>query len=64
MDKAAIFETVTRRNALRRENGLPALDLRAEFDRSVALTRWKEYAAVELAHVPQRREIAEAVLAE
>ncbi len=45
LDEAAIFTSLTRRNALRREAGLPLLDVRAEFDHGVALARWEEYQA-------------------
>ncbi len=46
MDKTAIFAELTRRNALRREAGLPLLDVRREFDDAVAIARWDEYQAV------------------
>ena len=36
MDKAAIFAEITKRNALRREAGLPALDVAAEYRQAVA----------------------------
>lgn len=64
MDKAAIFEEVTERDALRRGCGLPPLDVLVEYDHLVALAPWKEYAAVCDAHAQRRREIAEAVPAE
>jgi hypothetical protein len=50
MDKAAIFTELTRRNALRREAGLPLLDVRQEFDHGVAKARWEEYQVVCDAH--------------
>ncbi len=50
MDNGAIFTELTRRNALRREAGLPLLDLRAEFAHAVAWARWLEYEAVCEAH--------------
>jgi hypothetical protein len=37
MDRAAIFAEVTRRDALRRANFVPPIDVRAEFVRQVAL---------------------------
>ena len=43
MDKGAIFAEITRRNALRREAGLPLLDVRQEFEHGVAVARWREY---------------------
>ena len=46
LDRAAIFTGLTRRTALRREAGLPLLDVRREFDHAVALARWDEYRAV------------------
>ena len=39
MDRAAIFTEITRRNALRREAGLPLLDVRQEFAHGVAVAR-------------------------
>src|SRR5215212_404836 len=64
MDKAAIFTELTRRNALRREAGLPLLDLRREFDHEVALARWNEYQAVCDAHADLRAAIEAEVVEE
>ena len=64
MDKAAIFTELTRRNALRREAGLPLLDLREEFDHEVAVARWDEYQAVCDAHADLRAEIQAQVIEE
>ena len=41
VDRAAIFTDVCRRNALRREAHLPRLDLRAEYERLVAVETWR-----------------------
>ena len=64
LNKAAIFTEITRRNALRREAGLPLLDVRAEFDHGVALARWEEYQAVCDAHADLRAEIQAEVIEE
>ena len=42
VDRAGIFEELTRRNALRRDAKLPLLDLRSEFSHAVSLALWKE----------------------
>ena len=42
MDRTAIFTEVLCRNALRREVGLPRLDVRAEYHRAVQVARWRE----------------------
>src|SRR3712207_3449037 len=57
MDEAAFSTRMPRRNALRREAGLPLLDLRREFDHEVALARWNEYQAVCDAHADLRAAI-------
>lgn len=42
MDHAAIFTTILRRNALRREARLPLLDVRAEYQEEVATAHQHE----------------------
>lgn len=42
VDRAAIFAELTKRNALRRANGLPLLDLHDEFEHAVSLVLWDE----------------------
>ena len=64
LDKAAIFTALTRRNTLRREAGLPLLDLRREFEHEVALARWNEYQAVCDAHADLRAAIEAEVVEE
>lgn len=41
VNRAAIFTELCRRNALRREAQLPRLDLRAEYERLVAVETWR-----------------------
>jgi hypothetical protein len=43
MDRAAIFSAVIKRNALRRANGLPPLDVRSEYIRQVELAKQRDY---------------------
>ena len=64
LDKAAIFTEITRRNALRREAGLPLLDVRQEFEHAVAVARWDEYRAACDAHADLRAEIQAQVIEE
>jgi len=46
MDKAATYTEITRRNALRREAGLPALDVTAEYRHAVAQAERVEFQAI------------------
>jgi hypothetical protein len=46
MDKAAIYTEIMRRNALRREAGLPALDVTAEYRHAVAQAERAEFQAI------------------
>src|SRR3954463_2061128 len=64
MDKAAIFAEVLRRNALRREAQLPALDVAAEYEHAVAVAAWAEFREVCDKHDDLYEEIKEAVLQE
>lgn len=68
MDKAAIFAEVTRRNALRREYGLPLLDIPAEYLHSVALAQQRDFQAIYQQHAKHhagdRAAIGEQVTAE
>lgn len=58
IDRAAIFSTILRRQALRREAQLPLLDIRAEYERAVEQALWQ-------AHVEEHGETVRAeVLAE
>lgn len=43
IDRAAIFEAILRRNALRREAGLPELPVRETYHRDVEYASWREY---------------------
>src|SRR3954471_24198007 len=46
MDKVAIFAEITRRNALRREAGLPLLDVAVEHRHAVTLAERAEFRAI------------------
>lgn len=54
MDKGAIFSDLTRRNALRKANGLPTFDLHAEFRREIALAAERELRALCVRHADER----------
>ncbi|WP_407523789.1 hypothetical protein [Methylobacterium oryzisoli] len=43
VDRAAIFEEVLKRNALRREAHLPLLNVRATYEREVAGALWRAH---------------------
>jgi hypothetical protein len=64
MDKAAIFTAIVRRNALRRANGLPTIDVRAEYARQVALAIQQDYHARCEKHAAEREVIRLEALAE
>jgi hypothetical protein len=64
MDRAAIFTELTERNALRREAGLPLIDMRREFDRAVALERWREWEDTVARFADLREAIRQDVLSE
>lgn len=64
MDRGRIFTELTERNALRREAGLPLLDMREEFDRAVAVERWREWQAVVEAHADMREAIRQRIQSE
>jgi hypothetical protein len=64
MDKAAIFADVTRRNALRKANGLPLLDVPAEYAHEVSLSYQREYQEVCNSHADEREAIRSIVLSE
>lgn len=64
MDRAAIFADVTRRSALRKANGLPLLDVRAEYAHQVAIAGQREYHAACDDHADEREAIRQQVLVE
>jgi len=64
MDKAAIFAEVTKRNALRRANFLPPLDVRAEYARQVSLAGEQDYRDVCNEHAAVREAIRKEILTE
>ena len=63
-DRAEIFTSVTKRNALRTANGLPRLDFHAEYAHQVAVAKQHDYQAFCDRHADQREAIRQEVLAE
>ena len=55
IDKAAIFESLCRRNQLRREARLPLLDLKAEYDHSVIIAEAARRRAMRQQYEPEVR---------
>ena len=64
MDKAAIFTDLTRRNALRKANGLPLLDVHAEYPYEIFVARQRAYRVACDAHADERDAIRHQVLVE
>ncbi len=64
MDKAAIFADVTKRNALRRANGLPPLDIQVEYAHQVAIATQRDYGAFCDQRADKREAIRQGVTAE
>ena len=64
MDKAAIFTDVTHRNALRKANGLPLLDVHVEYAHEVSVTCQRDYRAACDDHADEREAIRQQVIAE
>lgn len=62
MDRAAIFHEIVQRNALRKANGLPLLDVRAEYAHQVALANEREYQELCGRHAAEREMIRQQVL--
>lgn len=44
IDRAAIFTAILKKNALRREAGLPELPVRVAYDKEIEHASWCEYA--------------------
>lgn len=63
MDKGAIFSDLTRRNALRQANGLPTIDLHAEFRHEVAVAGEREFRALCARHADEREIVRSDVVA-
>ena len=64
MSKASIFEELCSRNALRRESGLPLLDMRAEYERGLRREAFAEYQRQRVEHQAEFKRIQAEVLAE
>ena len=64
MDKAAIFTNLTRRNALRKANGLSLLDVHAEYAHEVSIAVQQDYRAACADHADERDAIRQQVLVE
>jgi hypothetical protein len=54
MDRAAIFSTVLACQAVRRAQGLPLLDVRAEYDRAANQAQWSAFVEQHHAEAVQR----------
>lgn len=63
MNKGAIFSDLTRRNALRKANGLPTIDLHGEFRFEVAVAAAGEFRALCARHADEREIIRNEVVA-
>jgi hypothetical protein len=63
MDKGAMFSDLTRRNALRKANGLPTIDLHAEFRHEVAVAAEREFRALCVRHADEREIVRNEVVA-
>ena len=68
MDKAAIFSEITRRNALRKANSLPLMDVHAEYAHQVAVAAERDFRAIydqhAGEHAAEREDIRQQMLAE
>jgi hypothetical protein len=63
MDKSAIFSDLTRRNALRKANGLPTFDLHAAFRHEIAVATEREFRAFCARHADEREIVRNEVVA-
>jgi hypothetical protein len=64
VDKASIFTAITRRNALRKANGLPLLDVPSEYAQEVAIASQCDFRAAFDEHADEREVIRAQVMAE
>jgi hypothetical protein len=64
MDKAAIFTAILRRNKLRRDNGLPTLDVRTEYAHEVSIAEQREFWEFCEQHADEREAIHQQAFAE
>jgi hypothetical protein len=64
LDKASIFTAITRRNALRLANGLPPLDVAAEYAHEVSVARQRDYRAFCELHAAEHATVRQQVLEE
>jgi hypothetical protein len=64
MDKAAIFTAILRRNKLRRDNGLPTLDVRTEYSHEVSIAEQREFWEFCEQHADEREVIHQQVVKE
>jgi hypothetical protein len=68
MEKAATFSEITRRNALRKANSLPLMDVHAEYTHQVAIAAQRDFRAIydqhAGEHAAEREDIRQQVLAE
>jgi hypothetical protein len=64
VDKASIFTAITRRNALRKANGLPLLDVPSEYAHDVAIASQHDFRNACDEHADEREVIHAQVMAE
>jgi hypothetical protein len=64
VDKASIFTAILRRNKLRRENGLPTLNIRAEYAHEVSIAQQHDFDAFCEQHADEREIIQQQVFKE
>jgi hypothetical protein len=57
VDKAAIFTAILRRNKLRRDNGLPTRNIRAEYAHEVSVAQQREFQEFCERHADEREVI-------
>ena len=64
MSKADLFTEVTKRNAIRREAGLPLLNIRDEMAKAQSVLDWQNFAEICAQHAAIRSRIAARLKAE
>jgi hypothetical protein len=64
MGKAELFTEATKRNALRRESGLPLLNIPDEIERAQNLLEWKKFRKICAQHKAVRDQIAARIKSE
>ena len=63
MDKGAAFSDLTRRNVLRKANGLPTIDLHSEFRHEVTVAAERDFHVLCARHADEREIVRNEVVA-